>query len=82
MSDTSESYKNEDEFSIFNLNSVIVFVKKNIIQILLFGLVFFIIYIVDRVTHLNNIITAAQQQQMMKEHMKQMKKGKKNNKQK
>lgn len=73
--DNTEQEKNiDDKFSIMN------FIQNNIIQLLLLGLVFFIIYIVDRVTHLNNIIAAAQQQQMIKEQMKQMKKGKKNKK--
>lgn len=81
MDNTEEQEKNTDyEFSIFNVNSVINFIQNNIIQLLLFGLVFFIIYIVDRVTHLNNIIAAAKQQQMMKEQLKQMKKSKKNKK--
>jgi hypothetical protein len=67
--DNTEQEKNmNDEFSIMN------FIQNNIIQFLLLGLVFFIIYIVDRVTHLNNLIVAAQQQQMIKEQMKQMKK--------
>ena len=77
-----ETEENEDEFSIFNLNSVINFIQNNIIKILLLGLVFFIIYIVDRVTNLNNMIAAVQQQQMMKEQIKQMKKEVKNNKKK
>ena len=73
--DNTEQEKNmDDEFSIMN------FIQNNIIQFLLLGLVFFIIYIVDRVTHLNNLLAAAQQQQMIKEQMKQMKKGKKNKK--
>jgi hypothetical protein len=73
--DNTEQEKNmNDEFSIMN------FIQNNIIQFLLLGLVFFIIYIVDRVTHLNNLLAAAQQQQMIKEQMKQMKKGKKNKK--
>jgi hypothetical protein len=65
---------NTEEFSITD------FIQNNIIQILLFGLVFVIIYAVDQVTHLNNLIAAAQQERMMKEHMKQMKKGKKSKK--
>ena len=60
--------------------SITEFIQNNIIQILLLGLVFVIVYVVDRLTHFNNLIAAAQQQQMMKEHMKQMKKGKKGKK--
>jgi hypothetical protein len=84
MSDTTENIQkeknNDDEFSIFNLNSVINFIQNNIIQLLLLGIVFFVIYAVDRVTHFNNILVAMQQQQIMKEQMKQMKKGKKGKK--
>jgi cell division protein FtsL len=65
---------NTEEFSITD------FLQNNIIQILLLGLVFLIIYAVDQVTHLNNLIAATQQQEMMKKHMKQMKKGKKSKK--
>ena len=74
MSDTTENDKNEDEFSVF------YFVQNNIIQLLLFGLVFVVIYAVDRVTHFNNILAAMQQQQMMKEQIKQMKKSNKKSK--
>jgi hypothetical protein len=80
MSDTFETDKIEEEFSIFNFNSVINFVQNNIIQLLLFGLVFVVIYLVDRVTHYNNILAAIQQQKIMKEQMKQMKKGNKKTK--
>ena len=78
MSDSHENEQkeknDEEEFSILN------FIQNNVIQLLLLGLAFFIIYIVDRITHFNSIIIIMQQQQMMKEQMKQMKKGKKGKK--
>ena len=84
MSDTTENNKNEknddEEFSILNLNSVMNFIKNNIIQLLLLVFVFVIIYAVDRITHFNNILVAIQQQKIMKEQMKQMKKGNKGKK--
>jgi hypothetical protein len=60
--------------------SFIEFIQNNIIQILLLGLVFVIVYVVDRLTYINNLISVAQDQKMMKEHMKLMKKGKKSKK--
>jgi len=78
MSDTTENNKYEknedDEFSIFN------FIQNNIIQLLLLGIVFFVIYAVDRITHFNNVLVAIQHEQMMKEQINFMKKGKKSKK--
>lgn len=75
MSDTTENAKNEDdEFSILN------FIQNNIIQLLLLGLVIIVIYVVDQITHFNNILISIQQQKMMKEQIKQMKKGNKKSK--
>ena len=67
----------EEDFSIFNIHSLIHFAKNNVLQISLLLLVFGIIYAVDYVTYFNMMMMSMQEQQMMKEHMKQMKKGKK-----
>ena len=48
------------ELSIWNLNSIIEFVKENFIQILLLILVFIIIYTVDYISNLNAVIFAIQ----------------------
>jgi len=78
---------NDDELSIYNFKSIVHFIQNNIVQIILFILVFVVIYVVDRLTHFNTMLVAIQQQKIMKEQMKQMKqmkktKNAKNNKQK
>jgi hypothetical protein len=51
-----DNTEKDDEFSIWNINSIIDFVKNNFIQILLFILVFVIIYVVDHVSNINAMI--------------------------
>jgi len=70
-----QQHENE-EISIYNPTSIIKFIQNNIIQLLLLGLVFVVIYIVDRITNFNNVLIDIQNQQMMKEQMKIMKKNK------
>ena len=53
----------EEEFSFFNIYSLIHFVKNNVLQIGLFLLVFVIIYIVDHISNINTFLMATQQQQ-------------------
>jgi len=81
--ESNNNNNNDDELSIYNFKSIIHFIQNNIVQIILFILVFVIIYLVDKVTHFNTMLVAIQQQQIMKDQMKdQMKKSKnaKNNK--
>jgi hypothetical protein len=66
----------EDDFSFYNMNSIIDFVKNNTIQIFLFLLVFVIIYIVDRISNFNIILTTIQQQQQALQQQKILKKSK------
>jgi len=47
-----EEYEN-DELSIWNLNSIFNFIKENYIQLFLFILVFVIIYVVDYISNIN-----------------------------
>lgn len=42
-----------DEFSIWNINSVLGHIKDNIVSFILLICVFFIIYIVDRLSNYN-----------------------------
>jgi len=53
-----------NNFSTWNLNTILTFIKENVIQILLLLLVFFIIYIVDYISHINAIIFSNPVQQM------------------
>ena len=50
--------ENNEDFSIYNINSIINFIKENYIQILLFILVFIIIYVVDYISNINAMIFA------------------------
>lgn len=54
-----ENNDNED-LSIYNINSIIHFIKTNIIQILLLILVFVIIYTVDYISNINAMIFTMQ----------------------
>jgi len=45
-----------DDFNIYDINSIISFIKENTIQILLLLLVPVIIYIVDHISNINAII--------------------------
>jgi hypothetical protein len=47
---------NYQEISIWNLNSIINYLKDNFIQILLLILVFVIIYTVDYISNINTMI--------------------------
>jgi hypothetical protein len=55
-----ENVNDNEEFNIYNINSIIYFIKNNFVQILLFILVFFIIFIVDYVSNINTMIFNAQ----------------------
>ena len=46
----------DNEFSIYNFNSIINYIKDNYVQLFLLFLVFFIIYIVHYITDRNTII--------------------------
>jgi hypothetical protein len=45
-----------DEFSIWNINSVLGHIKDNIVSFILLICVFFIIYIVDRLSNYNMML--------------------------
>jgi len=49
---------NNDEYnlSIYDFNSTINYIKNNFIKLLLLGLVFFIIYIVDYISNINTML--------------------------
>lgn len=47
-----------EDFSIWNFNSVVNYLKDKHIQILLFLLVFVIIYVVDHISNINAMIFA------------------------
>ncbi len=48
-----------DEFSIWNINSVLNHVKDNMVSFILLICVFFIIYLVDRLTNYNMALMTA-----------------------
>ena len=45
-----------DDFNIYDINSIIRFIKENTIQILLLLLVLVIIYIVDHISNINAVL--------------------------
>lgn len=47
-----------EDFSIWNFNSVVNYLKDKHVQILLFLLVFVIIYVVDHISNINAMIFA------------------------
>ena len=51
----------DDDFSFYNINSIVNYIKENFVQILLFILVFVIIYIVDYIYNINAILFSIQQ---------------------
>jgi len=69
----SDNYE-EDDFSFYNINSITIFLKNNVIQICLFIMVFIIIYIVDHISNINTMLLAIQQQQIALQNEKNMKK--------
>ena len=50
---------NYDDFSSWDIETAIQFVKENILQFLLLLLVFVIIYVVDHITNINTMLYAA-----------------------
>ena len=48
-----------DDFSIWNINSVLTHIKDNMVSFILLICVFFIIYLVDRLTNYNMALMAA-----------------------
>jgi hypothetical protein len=52
-----EIIEEDNEFSIYNFNSIINYIKENFFQILLLFLVFFIIYLVDYITNINTMMS-------------------------
>ena len=53
-----EIIEEENDFSIYDFNSIVNYVKENFIQILLLFFVFCIIYIVDYISNINIILMA------------------------
>ncbi len=47
----------DNDFSIYNFNSIVNYIKNNILQIFLFILVFLIIYIVDHISTINSMLS-------------------------
>jgi len=73
MKESIEPENYEDDFSFYNINSLIDFVKNNTIQIFLFILVFVIIYIVDYISNINTMLMEIQQQEYFKKYKKSKK---------
>jgi hypothetical protein len=51
-----ERFDDDSDLSIYDFNSIINYIKNNIIQILLLILVFFIIYVVDYICNINAML--------------------------
>jgi hypothetical protein len=51
-----EIYYDNEEFSLWNINSIILYIKDHIISFFLLLLVLVIIYIVDHISNINTII--------------------------
>jgi hypothetical protein len=54
-----EKENDVNEFSIWNVNSVLTHIKDNMVSFILLICVFFIIYFVDRLTNYNMLLMAA-----------------------
>ena len=52
-----EIIEEDNEFSIYDFNSIINYTKENFFQILLLFLVFFIIYAVDYISNINTMMS-------------------------
>lgn len=59
----------DNDFSIYNVISIINYIKEHFIQILLLILVFFIVYTVDHISNINAMIMS----QMNTVHLPQIK---------
>jgi hypothetical protein len=46
----------DDELSIWNMNSIVTYMKDNFIQILMLLSVFVIIYVVDHISNINSAV--------------------------
>ena len=46
----------DNDFSIYNLKSIINYIRNNLLQIVLFVLVLIIIYIVDHISNINTML--------------------------
>lgn len=53
-----EMVEHDYDVSIYDFNSIIIYIKNNFIQFLLLFSVFFIIYTVDYITNINAMIMA------------------------
>ena len=51
-----EIIEEDNDFSIYDFNSIINYIKNNFVQILLLFLVIFIIYTVEQITKINAMI--------------------------
>jgi len=51
-----DNIEKDDDFSIWDINSLVNFIKNNIKQLLLFILVFLIIYVVEYIQNINIMI--------------------------
>lgn len=56
MSEISKENDFYDSLSIYNINFIIKYIYDNYIQFILLIAVFFIIYVVDRINHYNNML--------------------------
>jgi hypothetical protein len=54
-------YKNVDDIPIWDITSILKYVKANWFSFLLFILVFIIIYVIDHISNINAIIYGAPQ---------------------
>ena len=82
MKEVIEPENYHDDFSFYNINSLIDFVNNNITQLLLFLLVFVIIYIVDHISNFNTMLMVIQEQQSKNQQQKLLKKSKSKSKSK
>jgi hypothetical protein len=52
---------NEDKVSIWDINSIINYIRNHLLQFFLLILVFVVIYVVDHITNLNAVLYGSQQ---------------------
>jgi hypothetical protein len=52
---------NEEKVSIWDINSIINYIRNHLLQFFLLILVFIVIYVVDHITNLNAVLYGTQQ---------------------
>ncbi len=52
----NEELEDFEDFSLYNFTSIFYYIKNNFVKFILLILTFFIIFVVEYITHINNIM--------------------------